>query len=92
MGEPDDPQGKHGVPLDPVDFGRCYRLLEVEPSWRAQLWKVSDVHPEWRPLVDNWAKLEALYEEELPTGRAPKLFALLNELNTAGEALQKEKP
>ncbi len=72
-----------GVPSDGADFGRCYRLLKVAPpEWRAELQRVADRFPEWETLVARWADLEALYLEEHPTGQAPKLYALLRELNT----------
>jgi len=38
--------------------------------------EVADRYPEWRPLVRDWDKLDALYEEEVPNdkGKAPKLY------------------
>lgn len=68
------------VPQDPDDFGRCYRLLRAFPEWRAKLPRVADLYPAWKPLVARWDDLTRLYEEELPTGSAPRLFALLQEL------------
>lgn len=69
------------VPHDPADFGRCHRLLKVAPpSWRADLARVAERHPAWKPLVERWDDLERLYEEELPAGEAPRLFALMREL------------
>lgn len=65
-----------GHPLDPADFGRCYRLLREIPAWRARLGEVAAKHPSWAPLVANWDELTALYEEELKnkSGVAPKLL------------------
>jgi hypothetical protein len=71
------------VPHDPADFGRCYRLLKVMPSWRARLGEVADRFPAWRPLVDHWAEIEALYLEELPSGMAPTCWALMRQLRGA---------
>ncbi len=68
------------VPHDPADFGRCHRLLKLFPAWRARLGEVADKHPKWRPLVEHWDELEALYGEELPSGTAPKLWARMREL------------
>lgn len=68
------------IPCDPADFGRCYRLLESIPGWRARLPEVADRHPEWAPLVTEWDALTALYLEELPTGKAPKLFKRMRDL------------
>lgn len=68
------------IPYDPADFGRCYRLLQVMPSWKTRLGEVAARYPQWAPLVDAWEELTALYEAELPSGRAPKLFARLQAL------------
>lgn len=68
------------TPSDPSDFGRCYRLLEVMPEWRGRLEEVAEKYPEWRGLVDAWDELTALYEEELPSGTAPKLYERMHEL------------
>ncbi len=71
------------VPWDPSDFGRCYRLLRVMPSWRQRLPEVAAKHPAWTGLVKAWDELTALYEEELPRGTAPKLYARIKHLTRA---------
>jgi hypothetical protein len=58
---------QYDVPLDPDDFGRCYRLLELIPGWRARLGEVADRFPAWRPLVEHWSELEALYRPVVET-------------------------
>ena len=63
-----------GFPHDPSDFGRCYRLLKIMPSWRARLPEVSTRFPQWKEFIRAWNELTMLYEEELPTGRCPKLY------------------
>jgi hypothetical protein len=68
------------IPHDPSDFGRCYRLLESFPAWRARLAEVADAHPAWAGLVGEWAELEALYRSEHPSGRAPQLYARMKAL------------
>jgi hypothetical protein len=69
------------VPRDPADFGRCYRLLKVSPpAWTARIEQVAKKHPAWKPFADRWPELVALYEEELPTGECPKLYALMKEI------------
>jgi hypothetical protein len=72
----------HGrsVPLDPDDFGRCYRLLKLAPAWVERLPELAARYPEWGPMVREWARMTALYEEEAPSGRCPKLYALMDEL------------
>ena len=37
-------------------------------------------YPEWAPLVAVWDELTALYEEELPSGRCPKLYDRMQQL------------
>lgn len=68
------------VPWDPADFGRCYRLLEAVPEWKPRLGEVAKKYPAWTGLVENWPELEALYLEELPTGKAPKLYQRMKQL------------
>jgi hypothetical protein len=71
-------------PLDPSDFGRCYRLLQAVPELRPQFGKVAEVFPVWAPLVREWGALEALYLEESPRKTAPKLYARMQELLKEG--------
>ena len=73
---------KHGpdIPYDPSDFGRCYRLLKVMPEWVARMPEVAAKYPKWKPFVDAWDELTAMYEKELPKGTAPKLYARMKEL------------
>lgn len=68
------------VPYDPSDFGRCHRLLQLFPEWRGRLDEVARAYPAWGPLVREWGQLEALYEEEWPTGRAPRLYTRMQAL------------
>lgn len=79
---------KHDIPHDPADFGRCYRLFQSFPTLRDGFKMVGDLNPDWKPLVENWAELTKLYEEELPTGKCPKLYARMQELRKATEAPQ----
>lgn len=73
------------VPCDPGDFGRCYRLLERMPEWRARLGEVADRYPAWRPLVREWARMEVMYREDLPTGESARLYDLMRELRAEGD-------
>lgn len=52
------------------------------PSWRARLGEVAAAEPDWKPLVEAWDELTALYEDELTnkSGLAPKLYARMKEL------------
>lgn len=69
-----------GYPLDPADLGRCIRLLDIEPMYRRHLSLMATVGKEWARLVLAWDELEALYREELPTGRAPKCYDRMQEV------------
>lgn len=68
------PHGHFDIPHDPDDFGRCYRLLKIMPSWRDRLPEVVARCKEWAPLVEHWDELTALYERDRPTGRCSDLY------------------
>jgi hypothetical protein len=68
------------VPYDHGDFGRCYRLLRCADGWTERLAEVAVAHPEWAPFIAAWPELSRLYEEEVPTGSAPKLYARIDQL------------
>lgn len=67
-------------PSDPDDFGRCHRFLEAVPEARAKLVEMKRASSVWSNLVDSWDELTALYLEELPSGKAPRLYARMKEL------------
>lgn len=71
---------KPGYPRDPSDFARCLGLLRAAPELRANLDRLKDHGKEWAALVGRWSDLERLYAEEAPSGQAPKLYALMQEL------------
>lgn len=68
------------VPHDPADFGRCHRLLVLFPEWRARLPEVVARYPAWSGLVEHWDELTALFLEEAPSGKCPKLYKRMQEL------------
>lgn len=70
------------IPWDPADFGRCYRLLKVMPAWRSRLGEVAVKYPEWRPLVEAWDELTAMYEAEIQNGSktSPRMYERMMEL------------
>lgn len=67
-------------PIDPDDFGRCVRFLRAVPMAIGRLKLVAALSPIWAKLIAEWILLEALYLEELPTGKAPKLYERMKEL------------
>lgn len=72
-------------PQDPDDLGRCIRLLDRFPAWRARLGEVAAQHPAWAPMVSVWSDLEAVYREELPGGAFPATAALMRTLVKLGQ-------
>jgi len=67
-------------PLDPDDFGRCYRMLKLFPELRERLHELPTKLPDWAGLVKHWSELEQLYLEEAPNRVAPKLYRRMQEL------------
>lgn len=87
------PWHKFDVPHDPSDFGRCYRLLQKFPEWKARLEEVAAQFTKWIPMVREWDALTALYEEEIQneSKRAPKLYAKMQELVREGRDIASPK-
>lgn len=75
--------GQWSAPLDPSDFGRCYRLLSAPwaSDWRKRIAEMAR-YPQWAKLALAWDELEALYVLELQNtnGMAPKLYERIKEL------------
>lgn len=69
--------GSDGIPYDPDDFRRCCLLLTLIPEWKSELGKVAEVYPYWKPFIDKWAEMDALFIRESPAGRCPELYALM---------------
>lgn len=69
------------APLDPSDFGRCYRLLLLAPEWRARMPEMAAVKG-WARLAPAWEELTALFlkERKRKDGNAPKLYKRMQEL------------
>lgn len=73
-------------PFDPADFGRCSRFLEAVPEARALLPKLAKHGPVWAEYVRRWDEMEALYQEEKPSGKCPKLYEVMQSIQV--EALK----
>jgi hypothetical protein len=56
--------GNH--PHDPSDFRRCKRFLDTltPEEKKTALLNVSAASPEWKALVENWDRLEAMYGDK----------------------------
>jgi hypothetical protein len=79
-------------PLDPSDFGRCYRLLALEPSWRGRIGEMAQYSQAWSALAGAWDELTAMYEAALADEKkqAPVMYgrmrALINSRRSPGAA------
>ena len=69
---------KPSIPYDPSDFQRCVHLIKcLNLSLKQEkelLHKTMKIYPIWKPFVENWGKLMALYLEERHNETAPKLY------------------
>lgn len=72
--------GTYNVPHDAADFGRCYRLLRLFPAWKERLGETIKLCAEWKPFVEAWDELTAIYEQELLQATKPRLYARIKEL------------
>ncbi len=54
------------VPQDADDFGRCVRLLEAMPEWKARLPEVAAAWPKtkWPQIIARWDEIAAATPEE----------------------------
>lgn len=71
------------TPCDVSDFGRCYRLLEIMPSWKDSLYLVSNKYPHWEPMVRNWSELSDLYSKGADESKA-QLNEMIRNLRSLG--------
>lgn len=82
------------VPLDPDDFGRCFRLLKRFPAWKDRLVEVALFYPEWGPLVREWERLSEMYrkavtrDDEYPSELYLAMQSLIAEGRKAKESIQ----
>lgn len=76
-------------PLDPDDFSRCHKLLTLIPEWRAQLETVTQEFPWFSPFVTRWDEFERLFLQELPSRKAPKLYAAMKVACNEAERLRR---
>lgn len=72
-------------PYDPADFGRCIRMLrnvrDAEDIFKELSGKIkADGGAVWSAYIDNWNELCALWDEESPNKKCPKLYKRMLEL------------
>lgn len=76
----------YGVPRDPNDFRRCWKLLVLFPEWRTRLSEVAIQFPAWVGFVREWDKLTAMFEALLAEGEyySPEMYCFMKELEEEG--------
>lgn len=84
------PACDEAYPIDPSDFGRCYRFLGAVPSARKKLAKMTKHGSVWSAYIEHWDEMERLWKEESPSGKAPKLYALMKRLAGAARGAKEE--
>ena len=63
LGRPVDP---FRYPSDVDDYQRCERLLRAVPGLRERFGQMAAVGPHWPPLVEAWAEVARLLDEDAP--------------------------
>jgi len=53
-------------PHDIDDYQRCERLLRAVPGLRESFPLMADVGPNWPPLIESWAEVARLLDEDAP--------------------------
>lgn len=69
-------------PHDPSDLRRCMQLLDIAPEMCLYLDKMSEIHPVWAEIVNNWEELESVYHAEISQKQMPKTYELLQKFGT----------
>lgn len=69
-------------PHDPADLGRCLRLLQRVPAWRARIGEMAACGKCWAALVSQWDEIASAMEAEVGIDwskgcSAPKTYALM---------------
>ena len=72
----ENPHGRNGPPLDPDDFGRCYRLLKLFPAWIPRLPEVAKACPRFAPMIEHWVEMTGAQVEAITChcGFQPKVI------------------
>jgi hypothetical protein len=69
-------------PSDPDDLGRCLRLIELFPEWKARIGEMAMHGPGWAGLVRRWDEIAKSMTDEVGLAwekgkRAPKTYELM---------------
>lgn len=63
-----EPRHYYNYPHDGGDFGRCDRLLNAVPEWRARLPEMAACSPQWAALVERWEEIRVAYRHDEKLG------------------------
>lgn len=69
----------YNIPHSAIDMRDCFWLLRIALAWRARIDEVGIVFPKWRPITDQWHRLEGLYEADDMAGIDEALTAVYRE-------------
>jgi hypothetical protein len=87
------------TPSDPSDLGRCLRLLDRMPEWKARMPEMAGAGGLWPTFAERWSEIEASFLSEcggkLPakddySWKAQKTYDLMRQVHDAAYA--KDKP
>ena len=68
------------TPRDADDFSRCYDLYRFCELTPADLQKVANIYPYWRPIIDQWDELCEMYASQNYRGVNERLKAMFDEI------------
>lgn len=80
-------------PRDADDFGRCWRLLEFYPDWRARFANVMrPASPSWAALVERWDEIAAAYwrDAAIPANQRRETYQLMRSILGPVEDAQRQ--
>lgn len=58
------PCDRDDCPYDADDFSRCYDLYKFAELTKENLQAVATAYPYWKPIIERWGELCALYEQK----------------------------
>ena len=73
------------TPRDADDFSRCYDLYKFCELTPADLQKVANRYPYWRPIIDQWDELCEMYAAQNYSGVNERLKAMFDVKKTDKE-------
>jgi hypothetical protein len=87
LGVDNDNDNDNSYPLDPADFNRCIKFLDAVEGARKNM-DIFRISEKWDKLIDNWAKIEKCFIDEVGYDwcnkqSAPKTYELMK--NILGE-------